>query len=1708
MRDQKAHLLISCALIACALLTQGCPPESIARLEDYFPLDRDEEKGQGNQWDFRVYEVIHPDCNDCDPAVEGEDPCWGFERLDAVVRWEVDEIIDQQSPRWKGVPAWRIKETITVEAEKADFTEYFYFVSLGEGTDSAVLYSLSADHYEEKLSADDLQRYDRLHRTNVAPPNDPNDVNDAPDFVRWERQDMPVVESGVDGAYERLSDLWWRFARGKARTLFEPRDDTKSAKADDGNQPPPINDWRGVPLDKLNEFFDQELLAIEVLDAFDNPIHVRDVKLGDALFESSGGFLFDGLRSDYSFRGDFDYEAWNLFRKGVGPLIFQVDISKLAELEAQSSGKDIPLVDCRERLGFYALVRVRLPGVFPELSFTYEGAPHLGGTLPTDRQVPREVQFIDNTVDLQEAPIIIRYWEFGDDTAGFDQEPGTDPPRHSYADVRAIPDEVLSLVPGLFVPTFSAVSVTGDDTISLALGDYLKVEDGYIVAYEDYDMSTMGGITQGYIEVTEPPEAKFEVVNRVDPSDRVARLVQFKDVSDPKNEMPEDQRRYAISMYRHPIETWEWDFGFEGDQGRLTITREVVEVKDSDEPTLTYHWDWGADGIPDESLSFPVDTRQDPEVSYPGTGCYTVSLRVESAVDEDTETKERLVEVVDPPEADFRIADTTPPDRLFPRTVVFENLSTTDEEATFCDLHSLTYEWDFGDPASGDDNSSTERNPEHTYDAPGCYTVTLTVRNDIDEDTEVKQGYVEVVAAPMADFSIPPTTPPQRVAPRTVPFTNLSTTTAGATYCDAHDLTYNWDFGDGGTSQERNPTYVYQGSGCFTVSLTVTNDIGQAVETKQAYVEVVDPPMADFSIPDTTPPQRLVPRTVTFTNLSTTNAGATYCDAHDLTYNWDFGDGGTSQERNPTYMYQGSGCFTVSLTVTNDIGQAIETKQGYVEVVDPPAADFSIPDMTPAERLFPRTVTFTNLSTTNADAEECDQHDVTYEWDFDGDGVVDETQDGTETQATYTYDDPVEESGEMSGCYTVTLTVTNDIGQDTETKVDYVEVTELPTADFAPDVTVGFAPLGVTFENLSVANNMYACEEYPITLWEWDFDNDGEVDLSTNDPEEPVEHTYEESGCYTVSLTVTSAPGSHTETKGQLIEVWGSPVAAFSVPDTTPPERLAPRTVTFTNLSTTDEDATFCTTYPVTNEWDFDGDGDVDSTDASPTCVYQTSGCYTVTLTVTNDLGTDTASTQVEVVDPPEADFSIPDTTPLQRLAPRTVVFSNLSTTTAGATYCDAHDVTYAWEFGDGGTSAAQNPTYLYQDAGCYTVTLTVTNDIGQAIETKQGYVEVVGPPEADFSIPDTMPPQRVAPRTVVFANLSTTNAGAMYCDPHDVTYEWDFGDGGTSAAQNPTYVYQDAGCYTVTLTVTNDIGQAVETKQGYVEVVDQPEAGFSIPDATPPERVAPREVTFTNLSTTTAGATYCDAHDVTYAWEFGDGGTSAAQNPTYVYQDAGCYTVTLTVTNDIGQAVETMEVEVTEPPTAALSGAPRTGLAPLTVLFEDASLANNGDVCDEDYPITEWFWDFGDPESGDNNTSSLQIPPAHTYSDPGCYTVSLTVTSGVGSDMVTMTDFIDVAELPTAAFSVDVTTGPAPLTVTFQDESMANDEDTCVAHPIGWLWSFGDGEGSDEPSPGHTYENTGTFTVSLTVFSDLGQDTETKDDYIEVNTGTLTAAP
>ncbi|MDO8366277.1 MAG: PKD domain-containing protein [Saprospiraceae bacterium] len=367
----------------------------------------------------------------------------------------------------------------------------------------------------------------------------------------------------------------------------------------------------------------------------------------------------------------------------------------------------------------------------------------------------------------------------------------------------------------------------------------------------------------------------------------------------------------------------------------------------------------------------------------------------------------------------------------------------------------------------------------------------------------------------------------------------------------------------------------------------------------------------------------------------------------------------------------------------------------------------------------------------------------------------------------------------------------------------------------------------------------------------------------------------------------------------------------------------------------------------------------------------------------------------------------------------------------------------WAWTFPGGTPSSSnqQNPAVTWNTPGFKDVTLTITGQGGSNAITQS--IEIGALPAANFTF-------AVNGLEVTFTNTST-----------DATsYEWDFGDGGGSTDEDPVYEYPQAGTYVVVLKATNSCGQSIKS----IIVNTAPTAFF---EASPTNGCATLVVQMDNQSS---------SNSVTYNWTFPGGAPSASNqaNPSVIYALAGTYPITLKATNGSGSNTFTRTdyITVKTTPTANFNFTVNGS----TATFTNISIGN----------ATSYLWNFGD---GDTSTLAN---PVHVYSNPGIYDVVLTATNDCGSSTKTRQVEIVSSGPPTAAFTANPSSGCAPLTVNFTNNTTG---------AVSYLWTFPGGtpDSSTVTNPTVVYSTPGSFTATLIATNVIGSDTTSA--VITVNT-------
>jgi uncharacterized protein (TIGR03382 family) len=652
----------------------------------------------------------------------------------------------------------------------------------------------------------------------------------------------------------------------------------------------------------------------------------------------------------------------------------------------------------------------------------------------------------------------------------------------------------------------------------------------------------------------------------------------------------------------------------------------------------------------------------------------------------------------------------------------------------------------------------------------------------------------------------------------------------------------------------------------------------------------------------------------------------------------------------------------------------------WVPVVDgPPSASF--------------TFVADNLDVQFTDTSAEPIGDLTaWAWDF-GDGVTSVEQNPAHTYAA-------------GGTYTVTLTVTGDDGPDDTATVSQ-DITVVPNNPPVAVFDVLIDDLNVDFDNDSTDDDGI------IVAFAWDF-GDGTTSTEVN----PL-HSYAAGGTYTVTLTATDDDGdTGSFTRDVTVTPNNPPVAGFTFD-------ALHLDVDFFDAST-DVDGEV-----VSYLWDFD-DGTT-STDRNPNHVFPTGGTFSVTLTVTDEDGDSGSVTQDLVLVanvPPVVDFAC-------TINDLTISCTNSSVDTDGTI------VRLLWDFGDGTYSGRANPSHTFAAAGTYDVTLSMVDDDGDTgSRTEQITVVADQPPTAQFGFTTDL-------LSVEFTDTSTDADGTI------VAWSWSFGDGATSTLQNPRYTYGAAGTYSVVLTVTDDNGTYDAFSTQVTVIANAPPiAGFS-------SATSELTATFTDASADS------DGEVASWMWSFGDGTYSGVQSPSHTYARPGSYTVTLTVTDDIGDTASATTTVVVAQSNSAPSAGFNYGANGLVVTFRDTSSDANGS-------IVGWTWSFGD------GATSSERHPIYTFGRPGTYTVALTVTDDDGETATTSGEVtvMMVNRAPVANFTYQTNS----LSATFTDSS--SDVDGSIAS---WQWSFGDGGASSDQNPNYSYANPGTYPVTLTITDDQG---------------------
>ena len=708
---------------------------------------------------------------------------------------------------------------------------------------------------------------------------------------------------------------------------------------------------------------------------------------------------------------------------------------------------------------------------------------------------------------------------------------------------------------------------------------------------------------------------------------------------------------------------------------------------------------------------------------------------------------------------------------------------------------------------------------------------------------------------------------------------------------------WDWEFGDGGTSDIQNPVHTYTSNGDYIVCLTATGADGCIDQYCDTITINCIPPPCQAAFQFTL---GLCPEILFFGNVNT--------GANVTTWFWDFGDGHTANTQAPSHTYTTNGQYTACLTITTNTGcSSTFCRQVPISCITTPC-DVSF-DVVSAN--CPAIQFSGHLNSTPETGAQ-------WSWDF-GDGGTANTQNTIHTYSA-------------NGDYVVCVSVTRSDGC-TDEYCDTVSVNCIPpSCQGFYQYTLGLCPEVFFFGTANTAAGA-------VVNWIWSF-GDGHIGNTQN-----PSHTYASNGDYIVCLLITTVNG--------CVDQYCDTVRVRCIP---PPCEafyqytlgLCPETLFFGTSNTPSANI-------VDWSWNF-GDGH-NGNSQNPSHTYTSNGDYLVCLTITTAAGCvdeycDTV--RVHCIPPPcEAFYQY-----TLGLCPEVFFFGTAITAAGGI-------VDWNWNFGDGHTGNSQNPSHTYTSNGDYLVCLTITTAAGCVDE----YCDTVRihcvPPPCHAFYQYTL---GLCPEVHFFGNSSTPSGTIL-------DWDWDFGDGGTSDTQNPSHTYTANGSYIVCLTVTTANGCENE----YCDTI--------VVDCIPPPchafyqytlGLCP-EVLFFGTANTAAG------NIIDWSWNFGDGHNGNSQNPSHTYTSNGDYLVCLTITTAAGcvdEYCDTLRIRcIPEPCEAAFDY--NEGQCP-EIRFMGLSNENPGS-------IIHWAWDFGD-----GHTSNIPNP-IHTYTSNGSYIVCLTITTADG---------------------------------------------------------------------------------------------------------------
>ena len=867
---------------------------------------------------------------------------------------------------------------------------------------------------------------------------------------------------------------------------------------------------------------------------------------------------------------------------------------------------------------------------------------------------------------------------------------------------------------------------------------------------------------------------------------------------------------------------------------------------------------------------------------------------------------------------------------------------------------ALSSSWSFGDGSI-----ANVINPVKTFTVPGRYTVTLQNNYGSCQGQVTRQ--IEVISRSTVDFTADKTIGCK--APFTVNFTSNAP--------DA--ISYEWNFGDGNSSTEANPSHTYTTESDFEVTLTITNRAGcKEIKRYNNFIRIRKPVISIIN----TPFEGCIPLSYRPTLRVETIEPI-------VNYLWDFGNGATATGPAPTYIYTAVGEFDVTLTYTTQSGCTFTTT-GKVRAGNKPVVHFSV-----NKTLFcaSETVNFTDLSTATPPADR-------WLWFF-GDGGV-----STAKDPSYKYSDV--------GPMNVTLQVwSNGCASDPKTITNMLTV-KPPVAVFNVTNECTANPFYRKFIDASIQ----------AQTWHWNF-GDGNTSTAQN-----PDHIYARAGQYTVVLTVTNGACSDVYRKDVIILAHNLQLAANSN------EICRGSDVNFEVRGANPDHILFYNWHPSVAPGYFGND--------KHTQRFITKGDYEVRVDITDiNKCIQTLTQPVKVVSPS------PNFDPVQTA----VCVNNSISFTDKSTPHPGFPITQ-WEinYGDGPSQVVTPPTFThtYTTGNTYSVTLTVTDSKGCTESLTKGSVVTIADPRAAFSSPNLF---SCTTKDIQFTNQSS-GAG--------LTYSWSFGDGNISNQLHPNHPYLNEGDFTVKLKVVDMYGCTNEEKKDKYISINNPIAKI-IYNGSATSECPPFTANFINDS----------KNYISHTWDFGDGTQTTMKDPDHIYYFPDKYDIVLKVTSHGGCVAEDKVTINVLGPKGSFKFVQKQDCVDADVAFE----ANTKD------DVT-FLWDFDNGQTMQTN----QPKASYTYTQPGEFKPRMILISNKDGCRVPYptNDVVRVYGVKTT-ITLDKDLLCDKGFVQFGESTVTNDLIKS------YEWSFGDNSTSSIKNPRHEYKGTGNYPVKLKITTEHG---------------------